>query len=212
MSKQKIVKGFLVALAFAVVLSVLVVAAAFRGREWAGNRPRLLAYFFVATASHGVLDALEARVAQLVDKKMFIPARPFVEELLRKATAAKREKSIQFAQAIMAREDYKKATAGLRHVALDIDVTDTTGQIVRGAATQVVQSRIPNLSRIAFDLIDPPPCLDVALMYEQPGLLLIGVDSSSNELLILSGRPQQAMSVSDLVAVIDQERNHPDKD
>ncbi len=65
---------------------------------------------------------------------------------------------------------------------------------------------------IAFDLTDPPSSLDAALMYKQPSLLLIGVDPSSNELLILSGRPQQAMSVSDLVAVIGQKQNHPDKE
>ncbi len=67
-----------------------------------------------------------------------------------------------------------------------------------------------NPAAIAFDMVDPPPNLDVALLHEQPGLLLIGVDPSSNELLILSGRPQQAMSVSDLIAVIDQKQNHPD--
>ncbi len=69
-----------------------------------------------------------------------------------------------------------------------------------------------NPAAIAFDLTDPSASLDAALLHEQPGLLLIGVDPSSNELLILSGRPQQAMSVSDLVAVIGQKQNHPDKE
>ena len=61
-----------------------------------------------------------------------------------------------------------------------------------------------NPAAIAFDLSDPPASVDVALLYEQPGLLLIGVNPNSNELLVLSGRPQQALSVSDLVHVIQQ--------
>ena len=65
---------------------------------------------------------------------------------------------------------------------------------------------------VLFDLAMGNPDFAVALLHELPGLLLIGVDPSSNELLILSGRPQQAMSVSDLVAVIDQKQNYPDKE
>ncbi len=58
---------------------------------------------------------------------------------------------------------------------------------------------------IAFDLDDADTCLDIAILREQPGLLLIGVDASSNELLVLSSRPQQALSVADLVEVIQQQ-------
>ncbi len=65
---------------------------------------------------------------------------------------------------------------------------------------------------VLFDMAMGYPDFAVALLHDLPGLLLIGVDPSSNELLILSGRPQQAMSVSDLVAVIDQKQNHPDKE
>ena len=59
---------------------------------------------------------------------------------------------------------------------------------------------------IAFDLTDPSLGLDVTLLREQPGLLLIGVDPSSDELLVLSSRPAQALSASDLVSVIRKER------
>ncbi len=55
---------------------------------------------------------------------------------------------------------------------------------------------------IAFDLIDPPASLDVALLHEQPGLLLIGVDPNSNELLVLSSQQKQAVAVADLLKVI----------
>ncbi len=65
---------------------------------------------------------------------------------------------------------------------------------------------------VLFDLAMGYPDFAVSLLHELPGLLLIGVDPSSNELLILSGRPQPAMSVSDLVAVIDQKQNQPDKE
>ena len=59
---------------------------------------------------------------------------------------------------------------------------------------------------IAFDLTDPSLGLDVTLLREQPSLLLIGVDPSSDELLVLSSHPSQALSASDLVNVIRKER------
>jgi hypothetical protein len=57
---------------------------------------------------------------------------------------------------------------------------------------------------IAFDLTDPSTSVDVSLLREKPGVLLIGIDLESDEILVLSGRPQQALSVSDLVRVIQQ--------
>jgi hypothetical protein len=47
--------------------------------------------------------------------------------------------------------------------------------------------------------------LDIAILRERPGLLLIGVDPSSDELLVLSSRPHQALSVADLVEVMQRE-------
>jgi hypothetical protein len=55
---------------------------------------------------------------------------------------------------------------------------------------------------IAFDLNDPSPGLDITLMRERPGMLLIGVDPSSDELLVLSCCSARALSVADLVRVI----------
>ena len=61
-----------------------------------------------------------------------------------------------------------------------------------------------NPAAIAFDLSDPPASLDVTLLCEKPGVLLIGVDPASDEILVLSGRLQRALSVSHLVHVIQQ--------
>jgi hypothetical protein len=58
---------------------------------------------------------------------------------------------------------------------------------------------------IVFDLSDPPMRLDISLLRDRPGLLLIGVDTSHDEMLILSSHPAQALSMADLVSVIHQE-------
>jgi hypothetical protein len=39
-------------------------------------------------------------------------------------------------------------------------------------------------------------------LHEQPGLLLIGVDPSSNELLVLSSQQERAVAMEDLLRVI----------
>jgi len=57
---------------------------------------------------------------------------------------------------------------------------------------------------IVFDLSDPPLLLDVTLLRDRPGLLLIGVDPSRDEMLVLSSHPEQALSMADLVSVIHQ--------
>jgi len=61
-----------------------------------------------------------------------------------------------------------------------------------------------DLAAIIFDLSDPPLHLDVTLLRDRPGLFLIGVDPSRDEMLVLSSRPEQAFSVADLVKVIHQ--------
>ena len=61
-----------------------------------------------------------------------------------------------------------------------------------------------DLAAIVFDLSDPPLLLDVTLLRDRPGLLLIGVDPSRDEMLVLSSHPAQALSVADLVNVIHQ--------
>lgn len=75
-------RGLTHSFTFAAALSVLVVAIAFRGRRWAKQRARLLLYFFLVTASHGVLDAMTsgglgvAFFAPFDRTRYFLPFRP----------------------------------------------------------------------------------------------------------------------------------------
>ena len=52
---------------------------------------------------------------------------------------------------------------------------------------------------LLFDLAEGQPDFAVALLLEQPSLPLIGVDPSSDELLVLSNQPAQALNLSDLI-------------
>jgi inner membrane protein len=51
-------RGLSHSLAFAAVLAAAVTWLAFRGERWTGQRGRVFAYLFLATASHGLLDAM----------------------------------------------------------------------------------------------------------------------------------------------------------
>jgi hypothetical protein len=57
-------------------------------------------------------------------------------------------------------------------------------------------------SVVIFDLTDPFTSVDITLLHECPDMMLIGVDPGSDEVLVLSCRPHQALSVADLVDVI----------
>lgn len=57
---------------------------------------------------------------------------------------------------------------------------------------------------VLFDLTTSQPGFVVSLLREQPGLLLIGVDPSSNEMLVLSSHTAQALGIQDLVNIIRQ--------
>jgi hypothetical protein len=59
-----------------------------------------------------------------------------------------------------------------------------------------------NPAVIAFDLNDPPQRMEEILLRERPDVLLIGVDPTNDEILVLSSHPQQARSASDLISVI----------
>jgi hypothetical protein len=52
---------------------------------------------------------------------------------------------------------------------------------------------------ILFDLGLDQPSFMIPMLREQPGLLLIGVDPSSDELLVLSNQPVQVLTLSDLI-------------
>ena len=55
---------------------------------------------------------------------------------------------------------------------------------------------------IIFDVAAPRPQAAFTLLETHPGLLMIGVDSSSDEMLVLSSHPVQALAVRDLVHLI----------
>jgi hypothetical protein len=63
-----------------------------------------------------------------------------------------------------------------------------------------------DITAIVFDLGDPPLRLDITLLRDLPGLLLIGVDPCRDEMLVLSSQPAQALSMADLISVINQKR------
>jgi inner membrane protein len=75
-------RGITHSLPFAAALAAVVVALIFRGAPWRGRRLRLWAVLFVATASHGLLDAMTdggsgiAFFAPLDDTRYFLPWRP----------------------------------------------------------------------------------------------------------------------------------------
>ena len=55
---------------------------------------------------------------------------------------------------------------------------------------------------ILFDVSAPRPEAAFALLETFPGLLLVGLDASRDEMLVLSSRPAQALAVQDLVNMI----------
>ncbi len=75
-------RGLTHSLAFAALVSLVVVRTCFRGVQEKAYRPRLFLYFFLATASHGILDAMTngglgvAFFAPLDNTRYFLPFRP----------------------------------------------------------------------------------------------------------------------------------------
>jgi hypothetical protein len=84
---------------------------------------------------------------------------------------------------------------------------DTTLEVlcVNMDSPRALQSVDENdITAIIFDLAAPPLRLDIPLLRDLPGLLLIGVDPSRDEMLVLSSHPAQALSMADLVNAIHQ--------
>ena len=63
-----------------------------------------------------------------------------------------------------------------------------------------------NPCAVLFDLNAEHADFAIALLRQKPDLLVIGVDPACSELLLLSGRSTQALSVMELFEVIDRER------
>lgn len=71
---------------------------------------------------------------------------------------------------------------------------------VDAGSMDVIESiREHNPRALLFDLAEGQPDFAVALLREQPGLLLIGVDPASDELLVLSNQPAKVLNLSDLI-------------
>lgn len=75
-------RGLTHSVAFAAVLAAAVTASAFRGRTWDGRRRTVWLFLFLATASHGILDAMTdggpgvAFFAPFDDSRYFLPWQP----------------------------------------------------------------------------------------------------------------------------------------
>jgi len=75
-------RGVSHSLAFALLLSILVTVFAFRAVRWDGIRVRIWLFLFVATASHGILDAFTngglgvAFFAPFASERYFFPVTP----------------------------------------------------------------------------------------------------------------------------------------
>jgi hypothetical protein len=80
----------------------------------------------------------------------------------------------------------------------DVDVTS----IPANAAALV--HRIDELAPavVAFDLDELPGDLAISLLRDRPDLILVGVDPSSEGMLLLSGRREQPVSAAELLQVI----------
>lgn len=61
---------------------------------------------------------------------------------------------------------------------------------------------------IIFDLEAAHPDAALSLLRQRPGLLLIGVDPSSDELVIVSSRQRRVVAVADLLDLVDRATDH----
>jgi hypothetical protein len=59
---------------------------------------------------------------------------------------------------------------------------------------------------LIFELDNLSQIPSLVVLKDYPGLLLIGMDTECNHLLVLSNQQQQALSTTDLVKVIQRER------
>lgn len=67
-------------------------------------------------------------------------------------------------------------------------------------ARDVLAELVPET--IIYDLTDPPTDLDLALLGDRPGTLLIGVDPSSNVVLVVTGQRSRVVTAGELVALV----------
>jgi len=68
------------------------------------------------------------------------------------------------------------------------------------SAREILDSYDPET--IIYDLTDPPDDLDLALLSDRPGTQLIGVDPSSDDVLVLTGKRSRVVTANELAAVV----------
>ena len=69
-----------------------------------------------------------------------------------------------------------------------------------GALSQSIDEFAPAL--VAFDMGEMPGDLAISLLRDRPELILVGVDPSSDKMLVLSGRHEQPVSAAELLRAI----------
>lgn len=88
-----------------------------------------------------------------------------------------------------------KAALG-RYSAIDPITSETGGP---GSSTHI---QALNPRAVVFDLAATKPDFALRLLCERPDMLVIGVDASSDEILVLSLRKEHVSSIADLVKAI----------
>jgi hypothetical protein len=68
------------------------------------------------------------------------------------------------------------------------------------SAREVLEAFTPQT--IIYDLTDPPADIDLALLGDRPGTQLIGVDPSSDDVLVLTGKRSRAVTMGELAALV----------
>lgn len=92
---------------------------------------------------------------------------------------------------------------------LDVHLVDP----LEHSARELLETFIPET--IIYDLTDPPTDLDLALLGDRPGTQLIGVDPSSDDVLVLTGKRSRAVTAGELAQLVSAQAFQPptrDKD
>ncbi len=93
--------------------------------------------------------------------------------------------------------------ASLRtNTALEVERVYPDSPIVR----QAIDGFDPDV--VILDLVEPHPELTMALLQKRPGVLLLGMDPSRDEMLVLSSEPVPAEDVQDLFDVVNRWMKH----
>lgn len=95
-------------------------------------------------------------------------------------------------------------------IAASLKADDSLDVVCSEVQPSVFRQNLAGLepATILFDLTNPPSELDLVLLCDRPELLLIGVDPSSDEVLVLSGRLHKVVSGRELAGIVIQDEGH----